>query len=103
MTVLSYLDPLAPFLFFFVEAISYYLIAQDIGLQDLNLDIWKEELLNVEFDDNNATSLRKSIANLALLQQALEYFCLALDAYINRHKSFVFWTRPATPTKGLEK
>ena len=50
--------PLAPTLFlFFAEAMSSFLIAQDMGLQDLCLPMREDELLDSEFVDDTTAYL----------------------------------------------
>ena len=76
---------------FFVEAMSWYPSSCEVGLQGLRLPIRGEDLLDAEFADDTAMYLDGTMPNLLWFHEAMKFFCAALGAKINWHKSCGLW------------
>ena len=85
---------LAPYLSLFVaEAMGYFLQATSQGTLGLFLPIRQDhELLDTEFVDDTASTVRGDQHALSLASLSIDKFCLASGGLVNWNKSKGFWT-----------
>jgi hypothetical protein len=94
--------PLAPFLFlFFAEAMSSYLLAQDVGIKGITIPLTTKEVLDAEFADDTCLFLTGHNNNLLKAEQAIQEFCLASGARINWNKTVGLWISQSDPPSWL--
>jgi hypothetical protein len=63
---------LAPFLFlFFAEAMSTYLLAQDVGIKGITIPLTTKEVLDAEFVDDTCLFFKGNNNNLVKAEQAI--------------------------------